>query len=78
MELNHIVAISGGKDSVAMNRELFFDRASGRPLSLAAFHAWVVRAIAGQREQHAALLAALGAREVVPAVPGVVEVAAAP
>jgi hypothetical protein len=48
-------------DSYALNREVFTERGSGRPLSLAEVHAWVARAIAGQREQHAPLLTALGA-----------------
>ncbi|TCZ66190.1 transglycosylase SLT domain-containing protein [Roseicella aquatilis] len=58
-------------DSVAMNRELFFERGTGRKVSLAELHAWVARAIAGQREQHADLMARLGGN-------GVMEMASAP
>jgi hypothetical protein len=52
-------------DSMALNREVFVERGSARPLSLAEVHAWVARAIAGQREMHAPLFEALGATAVV-------------
>ena len=55
-------------DSVAMNREVFVERGSGRPLTLAEVHAWVARSIAGQRELHAPLFTALDA-------PAIIEVA---
>ena len=51
-------------DSLALNREVFVERGSARPLSLAEVHAWVARAIAGQREMHAPLFEALGAAPV--------------
>ncbi|WP_431271577.1 hypothetical protein [Dankookia sp. P2] len=53
---------------MALNREVFVERGSGRMLSLAEVHAWVDRSIAGQRTLHAPLFAALG-------TPPVVEVA---
>nr|WP_217362990.1 transglycosylase SLT domain-containing protein [Roseicella sp. DB1501] len=54
-----------GSDSVALNRELFADRESKKPLTLAEVHAWIARSIAAQREMNAPLLIALGARPVV-------------
>ncbi|MEN0074703.1 MAG: transglycosylase SLT domain-containing protein, partial [Paracraurococcus sp.] len=53
-----------GADSVALNRELFADRESKKPLTLAEVHAWIARSIAAQREMNAQLLTALGARPV--------------
>jgi hypothetical protein len=61
------------RESLARNRELFLARDTGRPLSLAEVHGWVGRSIAGQQEQHAPILAALG----VPPAPAVLEVASA-
>ncbi|GGC26384.1 hypothetical protein GCM10011504_00850 [Siccirubricoccus deserti] len=58
------------REGLARNREIFVARETGRPLSLAVVHRWVGRSIAGQQEQHAPLLAALG-------VPAVLEVASA-
>ncbi|RAI60839.1 transglycosylase SLT domain-containing protein [Roseicella frigidaeris] len=51
-----------GADSVALNREVFADRGSGKPLTLAEVHAWIARSIAAQRQMHAPLLTALGDR----------------
>ena len=52
-------------DSMALNREVFVERGSGRALSLAEVHAWVDRSIAGQRTLHAPLFTALGSPPVV-------------
>ncbi|MCB4822446.1 transglycosylase SLT domain-containing protein [Roseicella aerolata] len=56
------------RDGHAMNRELFAERRSGRPLSLAELHGWVGRSIAGQRDLHGPMLVSLG-------VPPVLELA---
>jgi hypothetical protein len=61
------------RDSVALNREVFLARDTGRALSLAEVHAWVERSIQAQHGMHAPLLAGLG----VPSREPVVEVAAA-
>lgn len=57
---NHIAA-----DSMALNREVFVERGSGRPLSLAEVHDWVGRSIQGQRNLHAPLFTAFGTTGVV-------------
>ncbi|TDG16598.1 hypothetical protein E2C05_29075, partial [Paracraurococcus ruber] len=48
-------------DSLALNREVFTDRGTGRPLTLAEVHGWIGRSIAGQRDAHGPVLAAMGA-----------------
>ncbi|MFZ4406193.1 MAG: transglycosylase SLT domain-containing protein [Paracraurococcus sp.] len=47
-------------DSLALNREVFVARDGRRPLSLREVHGRVTRSIAGQREMHPPLFAALG------------------
>jgi hypothetical protein len=48
------------RDSHLLNRELFAERRSGRPLSLAEVYGWVGRSIAGQRDLNGPMLVSLG------------------